>query len=129
MGQAYQRIIGAPGSPNFSVALIEPAVDVYETDDSVVIMVEIAGIAEAEIELEVEGMGLTIRGVRKSVREGPRRIYSQMEICDGPFQRDLLLPAEVNAEAAAAVYKDGMLELSLPKAAPTLSRRLNIVVR
>ncbi len=127
--QAYRRVIGAPGSPRFSVPFMEPAVDVYETDDAVVIVMEIAGIAEEEIELEVDGASLILKGCRTSAREGPRRAYSQMEICDGPFQRELLLPADVNAEGATAIYRDGMLEISLPKAAPTLSRQLKIVVR
>ena len=128
MQQAYERVVGAPGRPGCG-SLMEPATDVYETDDNVIIVMEIAGIAEEEIELEIQGSSLIIRGERKPAEGRSGRVYSQMEIYDGPFQRDILLPSEVNAEEARAVYKDGMLEITLPKAAPTATRQLRIVVR
>jgi HSP20 family protein len=108
---------------------MEPPVDVYQTDAHVVVLVEIAGILEEEIDLEVEGRNMTIRGERKPVPSRPQRAYSQMEIINGPFQRELFLPAEVNPEQAEATYKHGILEIVLPKAAPTRGRQLRIVVR
>ena len=128
MEQARQRVIGAPGSP-FSVPFMEPAVDVYETDDAVIIVAEIAGIGQEDVELEIEGTTCILRGQRKSGRTGPKRDYRQMEIGHGPFLRELLLPAEVNREAVQTVYKDGMLEISLPKAAPTRPKRTKLPVR
>ena len=118
MEQARRRVIGAPGSPRFSSPFMEPSVDVYETDHEIVIVAEIAGIGRGDIELEIEGTTCTLRGERKPVRGGPKRDYRQMEISHGPFFRELLLPAEVNRDAAATVYKDGMLQISLPKASP-----------
>jgi len=129
MDQAYQRVIGAPGRPHFTVSPIEPPTDVYETEQEVIILMEIAGIADEEVELELEGATLSISGERKPVPGRPDRVYSQMEICDGHFRRDILLPAEVNADEAKAVYKDGMLEIVLPKAGPTPTRQLRITVR
>jgi len=128
MEQARERVIGAPGSP-FSAPFMEPAVDVYETEDAVVIVAEIAGIGHEEIELEVEDTICILSGERKSGRTGPKRDYSQMEIGHGPFLRELLLPAEVNPDAAITVYKDGMLQISLPKASPARSTRTKLPVR
>jgi HSP20 family protein len=128
MEQAYQRLVGAPGSPHFGVPVMEPPVDVYQTETDVVVQVEIAGISDEEVELEVEGNTLIVRGERKPLPGQPQRVYSQMEIAHGPFQRRLLLPAAVNAEAAVAVYKCGILEIVLPKASPTSGRQLRIVV-
>jgi HSP20 family protein len=128
MEQARERVIGVPGSP-FSVPFMEPAVDVYETEDAVVIVAEIAGIGHEEIELEVEDTICILRGERKSGRTGPKRDYSQMEIGHGPFLRELLLPAEVNPDAAITVYKDGMLQISLRKASPARSTRTKLPVR
>jgi HSP20 family protein len=128
MEQARQRVIGAPGSP-FSVPFMEPAVDVYETEDAVVIIAEIAGIGQEEVELAFEGTTCILRGERKSGRTGPKRDYSQMEIGHGPFLRELLLPAEVNPDAVQTVYKDGMLQLTLPKASPARSKRTKLPVR
>jgi HSP20 family molecular chaperone IbpA len=52
-----------------------------------------------------------------------------MEICDGPFRRELLLPVEVNPNEASARYSQGMLEIVLPKVSRRMSRRLKVVVR
>ncbi len=128
MEQAYQRLVGAPGSPHFCVPFMEPPVDVYQTETDVVVQMEIAGILDEEVELAVEGRTLIIRGERKPLPGHPRRVYSQMEIADGPFQRQLHLPADVNPEAAKAVYKCGILEIVLPKATPSAGRQLRIVV-
>lgn len=129
MEQAYQRVIGGPGRPNFCSPVLEPAVDVYETSSEVIILVEMAGIARAQVELKVDGDTLTVRGERPPLPGRPGRIYSQMEISHGHFERGLLLPAGVNAEGATAVYKDGILEIVLPKSAPVSSRQLKIIVR
>lgn len=129
MEQAYQRVIGGPGSPRFCIPFLEPPVDIYETPEEIVVLVEMAGISPQDVNLEVDGTVLTVSGERKPLGGRPGRVYSQMEISHGRFHRDLLLPAEVNAEAAEAVYKDGILEIVLPKAAPVSSRHLRITVR
>jgi HSP20 family protein len=128
MEQARRRVIGAPGSPRFSTPFIEPAVDIYETAGAVVIVAEIPGIGEGDLELEVEGSACILRGERKTVRSGPKREYRQMEIYYGTFQRELLLPSSVNPDATRTVYKDGMLQITLPKASPAQTRRMKIPV-
>lgn len=129
MERAYQRVIGGPGSPRFCVPFLEPPVDIYETPDEVVVLVEMAGISPQDVSIQLDGTVLSVSGERRPLGGRPGRVYSQMEIPHGRFQRDLLLPAEVNAEAAQAVYKDGILEIVLPKAAPVSGRRLRITVR
>jgi len=129
MEQAWRQVIGPPGSPRFCAPIIEPGVDVYETDDEVVVVVEIAGISGEEVGVEVNGRTLLLWGERKPRGGRPRRLYSQMEICHGPFQREVLLPAEVSPEGVRATYDAGMLEIVLPKAGQRLSRRMRIVAR
>ncbi len=129
MSRAYERVFGSPANPGFGRPYMEPPVDIYHTDTEVVVLMEIAGIPEEEIELEVEGRSMVVRGRRKPLSGRPNRVYSQMEITHGAFQRDLLLPSEVNAEAAKAVYKDGILEITLPITKPHGGRHLTIVVR
>ncbi|RLC55982.1 MAG: hypothetical protein DRI30_06600, partial [Chloroflexi bacterium] len=118
-----------PASPGFGRPYMEPPVDIYHTEKEVVVLMEIAGIPEEEIELEIEGRSMIVRGRRKPLGGRPNRVYSQMEIAHGAFQRDLLLPSDVNAEAAKAVYKDGILEITLPVTRPHSGRHLTIVVR
>ena len=129
MQQAYKQVLGGPGSPGFCAPYMEPAADVYETADEVIVLVEIAGISGEEIELELDGRTLVIRGQRRPLPAKPRLTYSQMEIAHGAFKRELLLPSEVDAEHAAAAYKDGVLEVVLPKAGPHENRHLRIVAR
>lgn len=129
MEQAYRQVLGGPGSPGFCAPYMEPAADVYETDSEVVVLVEIAGIAGEEIELEIEGRTLVIRGTRRPLPGRARRVYSQMEITHGAFQRELMMPAEVDAGKAVATYEHGILEVVLPKAGPSQNRQLRIVAR
>jgi HSP20 family protein len=129
MEQARRRVIGAPGSPAFSAPFLEPPVDIYETNDEVVVLAEISGVAREDIELEVAGTTLYLRGDRKTASDGPKRDYRQIEITRGPFLREVLLPANVNPEAAQTVYKDGMLQITLPKASPVAGNRFKIPVR
>ena len=129
MSRAYERVFGSPANPGFGRPYMEPPVDIYHTDNEVVVLMEIAGIPEEEIELEVEGRSMVVRGRRTPLSGRQNRVYSQMEITHGAFQRDLLLPSDVNAEAAKAVYKDGILEITLPITKPHGGRHLTIVVR
>lgn len=128
MDKASRRVLGAPGRPGFCEPFMEPPVDVYQTDAEVVILVEMAGIGDAEVQLELDGQSLIIRGERRPLQGRPQRTYSQMEISHGPFRRELYLPADVDPEAASIVYKEGILEISLPKASPAVSRQLRIIV-
>jgi HSP20 family protein len=130
LDRAYRRVFGnSPGSPNFCSPYMEPPVDVYETKTHVVVLMEIAGIPEAEIEIEVDGPQMTIRGERRAIEGPPDRAYHQLEIANGPFQRAIRLPAEVNPEQLEAVYKDGILQIAVPKSEPNRGRQLRIVVR
>lgn len=130
LDRARRSLFGnSPGSPNFCAPYMEPPVDVYETDTEVVVVMEIAGIPEEEVEIEVDGLTMAIRGERRPLPGRPQRSYSQIEITQGKFQREILLPAEVDTQDLQAEYRDGILEIVLPKAEPSRGRQLRIVVR
>ena len=120
---------GPPGSPHFCPPVIEPATDVYETAESVVVVMEIAGVAAEEIDISVEGKTLTVRGERQDRQRHLSRLYHQMEICCGVFERSVALPAEVDPEGASATYDDGILAIVLPKVEQQLVRRVRVVIR
>lgn len=129
LDRAAERLFGnSPGSPNFGALHMEPPVDVYETRNDVVVSMEIAGILEEEIEIIVEGRLMIIRGHRKALSGPAERAYHLMEIGHGPFQREIRLPADVNPEELRDVYKDGILQISLPKAPVSKGRQLRITV-
>ena len=91
-----------------------------------VVLVELAGVKEAEIEVIVNNGVLTIKGERKDIKQGIKRTYSQMEILWGPFERDITLSANVNMDQIKAFYEAGILEVILPKLGEEKARRVDI---
>ncbi|MBI2917006.1 MAG: Hsp20/alpha crystallin family protein [Chloroflexi bacterium] len=119
-----------PPAARFCPSMVELAVDVYETMEEVVVVMELAGLqAEDDVELIVEGASLSIRGQRKDPRMGAPRTYHSMEICYGPFDRSLVLPTTVDADGASVSYRDGLLEITLPKSPQAKARRIPIKAR
>ncbi len=104
-----------PPSVRFSPWAWEPAVDVYETPEDVVVVAELAGVGEENFEIVVDGNNLVIRGERKEPRASGKRTYYQMEISKGPFERCVSLPMAVDASETKASYQEGILEVVLPK--------------
>lgn len=90
-----------------------PPTDVYETEGSLMVKVEVAGMKEEDFEVAVEEQVLLIRGVRLDHNE--RRAYHQMEIRFGKFEIAIGLPSGLNLEEAHAEYKEGFLTILLPK--------------
>lgn len=93
-----------------------PATDVYETEDSVVVRVEIAGMKEEDFSISLTGRLLTVRGNRPDILE--RRAYHQMEIFFGEFSTEIELPAPVLSDEVTAEYIAGFLRLVFPKDRP-----------
>jgi len=127
MGRLMDEVVSRkPPTVRFSPRTWQPVIDVYETDSEVVVLVELAGVKEDEIEVIVHDGVLTIRGERKDIKQGIKRTYSQMEILWGPFERDTILPASVNLDQIKAFYEAGILEVVLPKLGEEKPRRVNI---
>jgi len=93
-----------------------PLTDVYETEDAIIIRVEVAGMRESDFTISLVERSLTIRGVRQDTAE--RRAYHQMEIPYGEFNTEVELPYPIISEQVEAVYRDGFLRIMLPKAQP-----------
>jgi len=91
----------------------QPPTDVYETEDVVVVRVEVAGMREEDFSVTLEGRALVIRGLRNDILE--RRAYHQMEIRFGEFTLEIELPGAVLVDQIAADYQDGFLRVVLPK--------------
>ena len=129
MDRARRIFGGPPGSGDFVAPYLEPPVDVYITDTEVVVLMEIAGVQTRDMEIEIDGQTMTIWGERCPLPGKAGRRYSQMEITTGAFRRTIDLPAGVNPEQAQAVYKDGVLEVVLPRVGQVVRAQLRIVVR
>lgn len=106
-----------------------PAVDCFCTEDppQLVVVVSLAGVDPASIEIALAGRSLTISGGRPRPRI-PGQVYQQAEIEYGPFERHVTLERDVDAAAATASYEAGMLTLTLPLAARPPRRGRSVVI-
>ena len=124
MGHIHAEMLGllresVPGqrwaSPG-QLKIWRPPTDVYETDDSVVVKVEIAGMEERDFAVSLDANVLTISGVRND--PAPKLGYQQMEILYGHFETEVHLPRAIDEDRVEATYEDGFLQIRLPKAQP-----------
>ena len=93
-----------------------PPTDVYETEQDVIVRVEVAGMREDDFLISLTGDRLSVRGNRPDIQE--KRAYHQMEIPFGEFSLEVKLPAPVLADQVVAEYQDGLLRLVFPKDKP-----------
>lgn len=99
--------------PEMEVAT--PNVDVYEEGDKLVVKAEVPGIAKEDLEVTFKDNILTISGEKKKEEKIEKKNYFQMERTYGSFSRSVYLPTEVKSEEASATFKDGILEIVIPK--------------
>ncbi len=103
-----------------------PPVDIYETDTALVMKAELPGFSKDDIQIELKDNTLVIRGERKREDEVKEGSFHRMERVYGAFQRSFLLPTTVDQGKVQAVYKDGVLELRLPKVEAAQPKRIAI---
>ena len=94
-----------------------PSTDILETEDAVVILMDLAGLAKESIKIVREGDLLQISGVRARKQVPGMKRFHRMEIDYGPFQKLFRVPADLDLDTIKAEHKDGLLEILLPKKA------------
>ena len=105
-----------------------PAVDVYEDKERLVIKAELPGLKQNEIDVSVEADVLTIKGEKKKETEVKEKNYYHLERAYGSFERRFNLPVNVDASKIKATYKDGILELALPKKEEAKPKQIKVDV-
>lgn len=99
-----------------------PAMDMYETPDALVILLDLAGVEADQTEVNAEPYLLVVRGIRRerhsSEHQDDPRSYLALEIPYGKFERNVRLPPGLDTSAAQANYRGGLLEITLPKRVP-----------
>ena len=130
MDQMWRRLSGVPsGRSRFCSPMLAPPTDVYETEDEIVIVAEIAGIEGEEVAIEIEGDRLTFHGEKIDREAHPSQRHTQMEICYGVFCRTVALPAKVDPAGATVCYSEGFLRIILPKLRKEAPHRVRVNVR
>jgi len=92
-----------------------PAIDVAENENSVFVKAELPGMSEKDIDVNILGNTLTIKGEKKKEEEKKEHSYYRLERSYGSFQRSITLPTVVDSAKCKASFKNGVLEIEMPK--------------
>ncbi len=110
------------------VATWSPLVDVFEDAEGITLKVELPEVEAKDVDIQVEGNTLMLKGERKLEREDKREGYHRIERTYGSFGRTFTLPNTVDVEHIRAESKDGVLKVFLPKKAETKPRQIKVGV-
>ncbi len=103
-----------------------PKVDVVERDEDILVKAELPGVDKKDLDVSVTDNTLTIKATTREETEKEEGEYHRHEIVSGSFARSILLPAEVDGDKAKATFKDGLLELTIPKVAKAKRRKIEV---
>jgi HSP20 family protein len=92
-----------------------PRVDVAETKEKILVRAELPGVKQEDIQISIMDDTLTLKGERKRESEVEEDHYHRIERSYGTFQRSMVLPTVVDPNLVKATYRDGVLEIQLPK--------------
>jgi HSP20 family protein len=105
-----------------------PAVDLYEEKDDIVVKAEVPGLEKDQIEVNLSANRLTIKGEKKQEEEVKKEGYYRSERSYGSFLRTLELPTEVQTDKVKAAFKNGILEIRLPKTEEAKKKEIKVNV-
>jgi HSP20 family protein len=103
-----------------------PAMDVLETGDHFLLRLDLPGVTQDQVSIELDDQTLTISGERSFEREASKEGFQRVERASGAFQRSLTLPQGIDPEAIAAAFDNGVLEVTIPKPEERKPRRIQI---
>jgi HSP20 family protein len=130
MNRLFDNFLGRPAATATGTGsrVWMPVVDMYETNDDLVMNFELPGVREKDISLSITGDVLTVKGERQFDQQLSDDNYFHTERAYGKFERSIRLPMPVQAGQVRATYRDGMLEVSLPKAEEVRPKEIKIDV-
>ena len=127
--QRMDRLFGDFFSPRvltWESAELGFALDVYETDEALMVKGALPGVRPEEVDISVTGDVLTIKGETKSEEETKEGNYHRRELRYGSFARSIPLPTRVNHDKAEATFENGILTVTLPKAEEVKPKSIKI---
>lgn len=127
MDRFLDHVTGAKRPPCFyAPSPWQPAMDIYETAEDLVVVLESAGLDRDSLEISLDRNTLTIYGQRQDVPPHVRQKYHMAEINFGGFQRVIQVPVPVDSDRASWSYQEGMLVIVFPKASDRVAKRVRI---
>ena len=103
-----------------------PAVDVYENKEDIIIKAELPGVEKKDIKVDVNGGVLTLKGERNHEKEVKEEAFYRRESVYGKFERSFKLPDGTDSDKIKADFKDGILKVSVPKTEGKLPKQITI---
>jgi len=126
MDRLFDDAFTRPLSVRDGWSMATPAIDMYQTDDDVVVKASLPGIKAEEVQINVTGDILTLKSEVKQDEERNDRAWHIREQRFGSFERSIVLPTDVKSDMAEAVFENGILTVTLPKADEVKPKTINI---
>jgi HSP20 family protein len=112
---------------DFTLSSWKPVVDIYDKEGVIIIHAELPGVTKDDISIEIKDNILTLKGERVEIKEVSEDKYFRKERSFGSFYRAFTLPATINPDSIKATFKDGVLEIEIPK--PEEQKLKNIQIK
>lgn len=126
LNRLFDETLIRPGSDWLAGIRERPAVNVYETDSTVVVEAHLPGIKRDDVEITLSGATLTIKGERHSSEEVKDEHFLRREVHEGLFVRRVGLPEIAELDKAEASFVDGVLKITFPKRAEPQAKRIEL---
>jgi len=131
INRVFGEVVGRT-SEESNLTAWAPAVDIYETENELVVKADVPDVNPEDLDIRVENNILTIRGERKFETQGHEKVnennYLRIERAYGSFSRSFSLASSVNSEAIKADYHNGVLTLSLPKREEAKPKQIKVSI-
>lgn len=119
----------APGGTSKQAGTWAPAIDIYETENSLVVEAEVPGVDPKDISVTLDDGLLTVKGERKLEKEVKDENYHRVERAYGAFQRGIRLPSDFNPDSIQASFDNGVLKVTVEKMEPKKPKSVAIEVQ
>ncbi len=128
MNRLFEEAFTSRGEEKDLVASTwSPSVDIYETENALVLAAEVPGIDEKDIEIKIEDNTLSLKGERKFEKETKEENYHRIERAYGSFYRSFTLPHYIDQDKIKAEHENGVLKITMPKKPELKPRKVKIL--
>jgi HSP20 family protein len=126
MNRLFDSFFGRPATVAAGERMWAPLADMYETKDDLFVTLELPGVREKDVHVSITGDMLTVKGERRFESDAKDEGYYRLERVYGKFERSVSLPIPVQADKVKATYRDGVLEIRLPKVEEVKPKEIKI---
>jgi HSP20 family protein len=128
MNSLFQEFERGQGETGAVTAAFVPPVDIYEDEHKIVLKLEVPGLTEKDLDIQLENQVLTIKGERKFEKEEKEQNFHRIERRYGSFYRSFTIPNTVDPESVKAGYDAGVLKIELAKRAEAKPKQIKVAV-